>query len=104
MDSRIKSLWIKKLRSNQVQQSCTGLLRPLDGTYDALGVLCEVSRVDRWQDDGDCFSYSGCVACLPDEVRALARITSEQEETIIYLNDTKKLSFSEIADYIKKNF
>lgn len=102
-----KDLWVQKLRSGEYEQG-KGTLRSRNNKYCCLGVLAECREV-AWQGP----SYSGDFyflekikdyittwsTCLPD---AWLR-NDEVQNILMSMNDSKKLTFNQIADWIEAN-
>ncbi len=106
MKKELKDKWVKALRSNKFKQT-RGTLRQYSYsshrcTYCCLGVLCEVTKIKRFPggytaDDED-FTQE-----LPYHLLRQFQLSIEQQDNLIELNDNKKKSFEEIADYIEEN-
>jgi hypothetical protein len=110
MDEKIKEEWIKRLRSGNYEQGI-GFLNK-DDKYCCLGVLCEIAVeegiLEKIKYD-NAFSYDGYMGNLPVKVDKWCRFSQNKKfyvgddsYEIIDLNDTKKLSFLEIADVLEK--
>ena len=128
MDSHVKELWVKALRSGEYQQG-QGFLHeiPKDGSpakFCCLGVLCDIAYqngvVERKlhnniaDEVGDNYYYgveSPSGAFLPPEVKDWAKMGSGDprvgeirgrgEVSLIDLNDEIKADFEEIANRIE---
>lgn len=105
--------WVDALRSGAYHQGRKRLYRPVDNTYCCLGVLCDLHRQDvggEWvvtagmQDA----RYFGNSVRLPGEVRAWAGLKYAAllmpYRSLIVLNDSVGLTFTEIADLIEAQF
>lgn len=84
--------WVKALRSGKYRQT-RGSLK-FEGAYCCLGVLNSVCRLRVPM------SYP----TLGDSVLGKIGLTSEQESSLITLNDRRKKSFTYIAEYLEKRF
>lgn len=114
MNKEIKEKWACALESGLYSQG-TGLLKDCDDRFCCLGVLTDLYLKEtgkKWSDNcrnlGSRFSIQ---AYLPGEVAEwaeLGRVFFSAVPKIggvsaITLNDTKKLSFKEIAALIREN-
>lgn len=109
MDKKIKTKWVKALRSNRYKQ---GHGKLYDGdVYCCLGVLCRVvgARAKLARSSFN-FTWGGCVSSieLPYPLRLRLKIKPEQQEHLIRMNDGnmpnhRTRPFPEIADYIEKH-
>ena len=96
MTPEFKALWIEALRSGKYEQ-CRGALRKGD-TFCCLGVACDLIDKDGWEKNdmfGMGWKGTGC------ESTDLPFINSDEAISLSELNDTARLSFEEIADYIE---
>jgi len=87
MNANIKKMWLAALRSGQYQQGKESL-KTEEGKFCCLGVLCDISRLGKWEDAtlgtdkwytirgkaGTLLEQSGTV--LPEAVRRLAGLKS----------------------------
>lgn len=103
MDKTIKAQWIAALRSDEYEQG-VGKLRNADNKFCCLGVLCDVVDPSGWDrtDESDDWEYGGFAGDLPTEMNDATGITPAQENTLTKMNDGKRASFAEIADYIER--
>ena len=109
MNPKIKTKWLKALRSGKYQQA-EGTLKVVDAngkSYCCLGVLCDLyckTKKIEWNYDW--------TDLLPTEVSEWAGIDTESPEVkygkdkqlkeLAWLNDTKKLNFEQIAKVIER--
>lgn len=121
MNPEVKKMWVESLRSGDYQQGFD-VLRT-DNDFCCLGVLCDLyGKVHGigWDEVGDStglsrFRFLDNLATLPDEVRSWSGlashnprvytdldVVSESRVTIAELNDTRGVTFSEIADLIEE--
>lgn len=93
MDKKLKTKWLKALRSGKYAQG-DSFLKLRDGKvtkYCCLGVLCEVGRI-RSSSDALIRGRDGAPRILPNEV----------QNELASMNDSGK-RFSTIAKWIEKN-
>ncbi len=109
MKPEVKTLLCEKLRSGEYKQGQEYLNK--DGKLCFLGVVCDLSGVGKWIDwlsVPGVKSYvtrsQGDTMEIPIEARRWAGFTDKDQDDLIYLNDVKGLSFSELADYLEKNY
>lgn len=119
MNVEAKKTWIEALRSGDYKQGRSRLCRTM-GEVDefcCLGVLYDVAADGDWNPregtDGSIVWYThsdgsdeGDVwyAYLPPSFRALVGLSETEERRLSDMNDSKKMSFPEIANYIEKFF
>jgi hypothetical protein len=106
MKKDVKERWIKALRSGKYKQT-TGRLRTHEGGWCCLGVLCDVFDNTRWtdkliyrsrEDSGD----DRCGSIPEDAIRAI-QFPDAQQYVLQQMNDIKRNTFDEIADYVEEN-
>jgi hypothetical protein len=113
MKQEIKERWINALRSGDYKQG-SGALRKADN-YCCLGVLCDIIKDDinlEWtrQVQDTVYVMDNVPGELPVSVYDYVGLDypspsvyyAAEETTLIRLNDTINLSFSQIADLIDK--
>lgn len=111
MNQKVKRKWVKALRSGKYKQGF-GSLRDKEDNFCALGVLCNLhaqANPDIANGQRLKFMYLGSASSLPYQVQAWAGLTDDNPvigqgkhtSNLIELNDTKKLSFKEIAAAIE---
>jgi hypothetical protein len=96
MNNQVKQLWVEALRSGEYKQSTGFLHNHADGSYCALGVLCEIARQEgiiNRQDDlsDDNYSFYGVWGdmssqVLPKKVQEWAGIDMDCPE-VAYTHD-----------------
>lgn len=99
--------WVEALRSGRFSKLRFGLRK--NDSYCALGVLCELYRIEnggRWETSESGFGiFGGSNTGLPDEVRSWAGLTDSngryQDGSVMHSNDSMDQSFAEIADIIE---
>lgn len=95
--------WIKALRSGEFQQDTTAGQLSYNGCYCVLGVACVANGIpisddglDTVDKDGEPVNY--------DELKRVMQVQDTNFINVIYrLNDGKKLSFKQLADWIEQN-
>lgn len=118
MKQEVAKAWVEALRSGQYQQG-TGALRAEGGGYCCLGVLCDLSKLGTWSGTRYCTTTEPWTYVLPSEVRLWAgmytneadlgkgevpyRMAENEIYTLAAAND-KGFTFTEIADYIERNW
>ncbi len=104
MDAKLKQQWIEALRSGKYSQAREAL--HTSKGYCCLGVLCDISGIGAWDGlayripdgcDGDFRELFGELETLRDDLG----ISNDQEKTLIHMNDSCEMTFSEIANYIE---
>lgn len=112
MNERVKTKWLKALRSGEYKQT-TGSLREKGNAFCCLGVLCdlyarETEGVSEYVKSGHGWCFKGkygdrAGTILLSEVREWSGLLRPQEYDLITLNDARNWGFDRIADYIEKN-
>ncbi len=118
MKKEIADKWVKALRSGEYKQ-CEGALRNYNASYYCLGVLCEISSLDKWIEseifDDECGEntenendfYLGKDELLPREVMRWSDMKSNngifKGDDLASLNDSG-ITFNEIADIIEEHW
>ena len=97
MEKELKRKWLKALRSGEYNQ-IEGELRSRKG-HCCLGVLCDVLDPSRWDD----YDYDGLDVEFEGALLAETGLTNEHHTELIEMNDTKLMSFKQIAIYIERN-
>ena len=100
MEASLKAKWIEALRSGKYKQGRLALRTKADD-FCCLGVLCDISGVSEWEENGQRYSYDGALCLLPRCLRN--QLTREAKETLMEMNDYSGMSFPDIADWIKTN-
>lgn len=97
MDRKLRDDWCAALRSGEYKQG-TGKLRSKDDAFCCLGVLCDVVDPTKWKRTA--FNYGwGSLTILPGP----DLIDDEPVNALWQLNDSKRATFPEIADWIESN-
>jgi hypothetical protein len=110
MNPKIKTIWLEALRSGKYPQIQKRLHS--EKGFCCLGVLCDLAVAEgittrnteepgRWNEKG--FNYEGHDIFLPLNVMKWADLSVYSCNFVAGRND-QGASFSEIADYIKKNY
>lgn len=126
MNAELKAKWVEALRSGKYQQG-REQLNEADQLFCCLGVLCEIEGLDKFYENMDRVGYRFPTdeidrALLPEKYRrtiGLDTLTQHesrdsltgkvvghftQHEYCMYMNDTEKRTFAEIADVIEREF
>lgn len=110
MKKDVKELWLAALRSGKYTQT-RGRLERTEGSvgfgpyvndpvgFCCLGVLCEVAK-----EAGVITDYSADAAMVPGTVQRWAGLSGSGQNTLIQKNDSARLTFEQIADYIEAKF
>jgi hypothetical protein len=112
MDKKAKKNWVRELRSNQYDQGEGALCQKIGNKVEfcCLGVLLHVEDPRPWQKDmagdntywvGD--EYDEYDAELPESFRVKVGITHGEQQCLVDMNDVKKYTFNQIADWIEAN-
>lgn len=112
MKNNIAKRWVNALRSGKYKKT-TGALKRTDGSYCALGILCDLYKRDGKplgerpaknpeEDRDDAISMGGEIQLPPKKVLNWAGLGQMQAEEIAGLNDFGD-SFKRIATYIENN-
>lgn len=110
MNEKIKTRWIKALRSGKYKQGRSYL--HADDKFCCLGVLCELAVESgvilpaRKEQEDWCYTYgvSSTAAMPPAEVKFWSDLTNADTlNTLANMNDGG-YSFEDIADFIEANF
>ena len=108
MNPELKKKWLAALRSGDYTQD-TGRLKK-DNGFCCLGVLCDISGLGQWiphpslpdeYDDGS--DQNQRRVYLPWNVHVHSGLTADNEYDLARMNDQRKLTFSQIADYVEEN-
>jgi hypothetical protein len=106
MKAALKTQWLAALRGDKYKQG-RGQLRNKDNEYCPIGVFCDLVAPNGWKlektyrwEDGR-FKHNG-EAHMPKET-FLKKFGLHDSEALIFMNDFKRLSFAEIADWIELN-
>ena len=99
MNKNLKRKWLRALRSGRYKQG-KYYLRTDDNTYCCLGVLADCIDNKCWSiaDHKGHYAYKDKHGSISNRI-----LSSKIQNELIDLNDGKCNSFTEIADYIKKN-
>lgn len=103
MDKKLKSKWVKALRSGKYKQGF-GMLKQRNDTahrlvYCCLGVLRELMPVE-YQKLSSTNNGGGCT--LHKSQLQLADISYKVQDTLVSKNDSYRSTFNDIADYIEE--
>ena len=84
--------WLAALRSDNFKQGRQTLYNVLDNAYCCLGVLGRV-----------CDMPVGLQGYLTDAEGNYTILSQHQQSILVFMNDQKRKTFSEIADWVEKN-
>ena len=99
--------WIAALRSGKYAQG-QAYLR-CGGNYCCLGVAYDLSEGAKWvpsreeDADGVFETLDGFVGGLVEQTRAQFGLTEEDALALVLMNDSERIPFTQIADYIETN-
>ncbi len=105
MNSKIKREWVEHLRSGDYVQGRLKL-RDYHDRFCCLGVLCNIHAIHHpgiAQVENNSIEYIGNDANLPNTVRYWAEIDQTSIGILVTMNDSDRLSFAAIADWIDTN-
>ena len=107
MNPELKAKWVDALRSGKYKQGRI-YLNSQGHKFCCLGVLCDISKMGQWVPEHDGNSRyvvrgnaSGPRAALPYQIED--EYGDVRQGVLIDMNDDKRKSFAEIADYIEQN-
>lgn len=116
MDAELKEKWVAALHSGDYRQGTLQLARQEgDGVYAfcCLGVLCDIAGLEYTVHESNDlvlgtyrrYKFEGGTdpATLPLTFREKVGIPTNEVDELIAMNDDRKASFDEIADYIEEN-
>ena len=92
--------WIEALRSGEYRQA-RGTLRTQDGRFCCLGVACEISGIDKWEFNGNSYSYDHNYSGMSARVCDHIGFPLSGQGRLIQMNDNQGATFQEIADYLE---
>jgi len=105
-----KQKWTAALRSGEYKQGHSSLYHYFNNSYCCIGVACVVAGIDLSTVGSAGYPYKSMnqIDLLPEVLvmHETEQSASEHNSLIwelIKLNDQKKASFAEIADYIDEN-
>lgn len=116
MNPEFKVKWLEALRSGKYEQGQVNL-RSKQDKFCCLGVACDLEAKDGLLveiDNGETFGYWSyrdasdedayrSSALLPSETTERTGISDEVANLLTVMNDTKLMTFNEIADWIEEN-
>lgn len=113
MDKKLKTKWVKALRSGKYKQG-KGVLRTVDNKFCCLGVLVDVMNKKAWSKDTgissvlikgkeanvECYQAKMQTTSLDRATMARIGLVAQQQGHLISMNDDGK-RFTTIAAYIE---
>lgn len=105
LNKYVKKKWIDALRSGKYTKTTHEMRVQRNGKscFCALGVLCDVIDSKRWEVHSGYYRWGNSWAIIPGRTRNAIHITEKECLSILNLNDSKRKSFNEIADWIEEN-
>lgn len=105
MKPELRDKWAEYLESDRYTQR-NGSLKKADG-YCCLGVLCNAMDPARWEQRGaeahQYWVYDGNTAALSKKMLQEADLLDTDQWKLIVMNDDQKLTFKQIAAWIREN-
>jgi hypothetical protein len=95
----IKTNWLNALRSGEYQQG-EGSLQPTYDTFCCIGVFCIANNIKIHPSGNDMVDENG-ESCGYKNLNDLVGISTTNQ--LWEMNDVKKFSFNQIADWIEEN-
>lgn len=106
MDKKLKTKWLKALRSGRYKQT-RGTLYDGEG-YCCLGVLCRVAKLRARRSPYDSVNFyyrgDGDNHYLPGSFGKEVGLLQASQKMLGRKNDNSGWSFKQIADYIEKHY
>jgi hypothetical protein len=103
MHAKLKKEWLAALRSGNYRQTTDFLERRGTGNC-CLGVLCRIAKIPITNETTNSFTaFNGCTANLSEDLLDEFGLTDDDVGHLVYLNDTARKDFSQIAKYIEEN-
>lgn len=102
MNPELKQKWVDALRSGEYKQSPGQLYNSANDTYCCLGVLCDVTGIEKAVAHGYlCYEVQDGTQFVPDIIKVMIPLAVQSE--LAAMNDARNKSFPEIATYIEEN-
>ena len=102
IDKKFFKSWVKALRSGKYKQGFGKLKSEASGRYCCLGVACHL-KAKQTKKAVRKFTFHR-VALDGDGFAGSWLLPREQQKYLTNLNDVKKLTFNQIADYIERKY
>lgn len=99
MNPDIKALWLEALRSGLYRQGRGRLRRSRNNTFCCLGVLCDVIAPKDWKNE----KHQGFTNLPSVQIGIQAGLAGIEIRKLARLNDSDRVDFPEIADWIEQN-
>lgn len=100
LTKKFKRDWVKALRSGKYKQGQRTLLR--DNKYCCLGVACVVAGVKNVPRSPVISEFSKRLSVLPEILKGGINYNRVVNK-LVDMNDVRRKSFNEIADWIEEN-
>ena len=94
------------LRSGTYSPRSNGLLHATDGSWDALGVLCDVMpNREEWvaRPNFGIYTLYGCASTLPAKIVRWSGLRIHEQAMVWTISDTYQWDFARTADWIQEN-
>jgi hypothetical protein len=111
MKKEVADKWIEALRSGKYEQGHFALKRDINDNecFCCLGVLCDISGLSEWREDGSRFGYLNSCELLPFLVQEWSGIKCsspylDYSTSLIDMNDSGEYSFEDIAKFIENHW
>ena len=111
IDPEFKAKWLEALRSGRYRQTREKLRGKVG--FCCLGVACDISGKGSWEkafpaslSGPQVFvisPYSWSKTCIPSPLREEIGLTEAEHKSLANLNDSRKATFANIADWIERN-
>lgn len=110
IDPEFKAKWLEALRSGRYRQT-RDKLRDKVG-FCCLGVACDISGKGTWKaslsSNGKQMQmfvspYGSSKTCIPYPLLEEIGLTEAEHKSLANLNDSRKATFANIADWIERN-
>lgn len=104
MDAELKKKWLDALRSGEYKQTTANALRVKTEDSDcfcALGVLCDIYDPTSWEDSLGSYTWREDIYLGKHGLDI--NLTIADQNSIMNMNDTQRLPFDVIADFIEEN-
>lgn len=104
LDPEFKARWVEALESDRYEQGQSALKTHSD-KFCCLGVAADLKDPDGWYEAAcniEHYWAGGCLS-LRDNARKEISLSRDAQNELIRMNDDGKMTFTEIAKWIKEN-